>query len=158
MCEEEQVWYKGRHASSVWGCVAAAREELRQNPTTRVLYLDLDTVVRAKGWCDLPDYEHAPTVMNSVSRGSPIVTAHYTIHGTMVHANAFLVAASTRGLRALRRWEDSYYAGKLREQVAMHLVANGICGIPIWLASHANPQQDDCHCKSLTFSKTRSHT
>lgn len=146
MYKTEAVLHKGKKANSKWCDVAAVRDELRHSANRRVIFADIDTKVDVDEWCKLPDYEHAPIIMNSVFRGGVTVTSDYNVSGTMVQSNAFIVAAGRRGLRAMRRWEEEYYSRAYWDQGAIHRLENGVCGIPGWVACRSNPEQNRCHC------------
>lgn len=144
MYSAKSVLHKRRRTGPHWCCVAAVRDEMRARPGRRVLYVDIDTKLRPDEWCALPDA--APIMMNSLFRGEPEVTADFTMYGTGVQSNAFVVAAGARGLRALRRWERAHYRGAFWDQGALHLQEKGVCGVPGWIACTSNPEQNYCHC------------
>lgn len=132
-----------------WCRIPSVIGELQRTPGTRVLYLDLDTKIDPKLWCELPVGQAAPIVMNSYRRTKEFKFEDYTLEGSRVQANVFLVTAGVDGVRAMRRWAYSYYDGQYQEQGAIHLREKGLCGVPGWIACYSNPHQQNCHCAAI---------
>lgn len=144
----EMVTHKGRRSSDKWCDVAAARDELRIRPNSKVIYVDIDTKIDVRAWCNLPNHEAGPIIINSLTRppAKGPTTDLFTVEGTQLQSNVFRAAPGTNGLLALKRWEENFYSGPLSDQGALHRYEKGICGVPGWLACYNNPEQQTCHC------------
>lgn len=154
--ETEKVTYKGEVTNPVWCRIPAVLNAKRENPEARVLYLDIDTKVSLGDWCNFGALgKDAPIIMNSFYRGRPYIFRDFTLNGTRVQANAFVVAAGDVGLAAMKRWEQAYWEGQYRDQGAVHLQEGGLCGVPGWIHCYSNPEQQKCHCTGVTDSKKK---
>lgn len=142
----ESVNYGKRHVPDTWCDVPATRDELRLSPKSRIIYVDIDTKIDVKVWCELPNHESAPLILNSLARATVTAAEDFIVAGTQVQANVFRVAPGNAGLWALRRWEDNFQAKTLQDQGAIHRFENRLCGVPGWVACFHNPEQQNCHC------------
>lgn len=143
----DMVTHKGRRASDKWCDVPVARDELRLRPHSKIIYVDVDTKINVKAWCDLPQHDGGPLIINSLTRGmANTATGFFVVEGTQIQTNAFRVAPGEAGLLALKKWEDNFYRGTLSDQGALHRFERGLCGVPGWIACYSNPEQQGCHC------------
>lgn len=137
-----------------WCRIPTVKQTLKHFPEARVLYLDLDTLVNPKIWCNLPDdKQHAPIVMNSLTRSDQwkhVQPDQYVVHGAQVQANAFIVTSGEYGMKAMDRWERSYDAKVvMADQGVIHVRENRLCGVPGWIQCYSNPSQQNCHCTGM---------
>lgn len=133
----------GYNISPLWCRIPALRATMKEMPTSRPIYIDIDTLVNVRVWCDLP---LAPIVMNSLHRHAALATMYTRwVSGSQVQSNAVAVMPGRGGLRALRRWE-MLYSRKTHDQGVIHAIENGMCGIPGWIHCYSNPEQQRCHC------------
>lgn len=143
----DMVTHKGRRASDKWCDVPSARNELRIRLNSKIIYVDVDTKIDVEAWCNLPNHEAGPLIVNSLTRGAAnTVNDFFVVEGTQIQTNAFRAAPGKAGLLALKRWEDSFYRGPLSDQGALHRFERGLCGVPGWIACYNNPEQQNCHC------------
>jgi len=146
----------GQKAAPAWCRIPAVIDTINRYPQSRVLYLDLDTIVNPTKWCNLPDNnEHAPIVMNSLQRSKiESKSEFFYVHGTQVQTNAFIVTAGEHGRKAMERWE-SFYNPKMPmvDQGVIHYRENRLCGLPGLIQCYSNPDQQKCHCGGIRGKK-----
>lgn len=134
-----------------WCSLPASLQALRANPNSRVIYADLDTRIDIATWCDMPHIGvNSPIVMNSLYRQKSRKTQKFTVQGTMVQSNTYVVASGLVGIAALRRWEqgfDDYWP--FFDQGAIHVAEKGLCGVPGWVSCYSNHLYQRCHCTGL---------
>lgn len=141
--------HKGKPVSPNWCRIPSVIHELERFPGSRVLYIDTDTRVNYTHWCNTSPRAlgpMAPIIMNSVYRKVKNLQPEYTVYGTQVQTNVFLAAPGDVGVKAMRRWEDLYHSRMYQDQGAIHILENGLCGVPGWIHCAANGQQQGCHC------------
>ena len=149
MIQFEDIMLKDRKIHPVWCRIPMVMRELEKNIKSRVLYLDIDSKVDPGEWCNLPNTKFAPIVMNSYTRGKVYDFKDYSLSGTHVQANSFIVRSGKDGIRAMKRWRNQYYEGQYYEQGAIHLQEKGLCGVPGWIACYSNYHQQKCHCPAI---------
>jgi len=141
----------GKETVQPWCRIPAVIDASYDFPNSRILYLDLDTKVNPRVWCNLPDNrEHAPIIMNSFTRPvRKVIPNRYSMYGTQVQANAFIVTHGSLGRKAIRRWRDSFENVFLHDQGVIHMREQGLCGVPGWIHCYRNPNQQKCHCAAM---------
>lgn len=113
----ETLWHKGVRGAPNWCRIPTVIHELRRYPGARVLYIDTDTRVDFRAWCNMQSLDaKAPIIMNSAFRNAPSVQPDYTVHGSQVQTNAFIAAPGKLGIHAMKRWENAYYSGMYQDQ------------------------------------------
>lgn len=151
--EFSEVLAGGQKAVPAWCRIPAVRETINEYPKSRVIYLDIDTKINPKVWCSLPDIkEYAPIVMNSLIRingNGFVLPGKFSVLGTQVQANAFIVTSGQHGMKAMEKWESAYDDIRLQDQGVIHLRERGLCGIPGWIQCYRNPNQNNCHCAAI---------
>ena len=145
----EHISHEGEAINPVWCRIPSVLNALKRNRNSRVLYLDIDSKVDPIEWCNLPNSELAPIVMNSYTRGRIYAFKDYKLQGTQVQANSFIVRSGKDGIRAMERWKSQYYNGQYQEQGAIHMQEKGLCGVPGWIACYSNLNQQKCHCPAI---------
>lgn len=145
-----QVHYENRRTSDKWCDVPSTIKELNHNPSSRIIYVDVDTRIDSDVWCNLPDDPiSGPLVVNSLTRGYAKPGENngaFVVEGTRVQTNVFRVTSGKRGLEAMERWEQGFWNGPLSDQGAIHLKEEGLCGVAGWAMCYSNPEQQTCHC------------
>lgn len=143
-----QAVRNGTTVVPAWCRIPIALREIRRNPKTRVVYVDVDTrLMDVHRWCNMPHLGvHAPIIMTSLFRRQSVHTSYFTISGTQVQANAFVVTPGPTGLQALLRWQRAFDVIPLHDQGVIHAQEDGLCGIPGWIHCYSNPKQQSCHC------------
>ena len=145
----QSVRYNNKAVNPTWCRIPAAMQEKVINPLANVVYIDIDTLSDVTVWCNMPHLgKNAPIVMTSLFRAKAERTNDFTVHGTQVQANLFVVTSGNDGLDALEKWENSFGGHALRDQGAIHLKEQGLCGIPGWIHCYRNPEQQKCHCST----------
>lgn len=139
-----------RHVHPTWCRIPAVMKEKARNPEARVLYIDIDTLADVDLWCNMPYLgEHTPIVMTSLFRLKPEPARKFTVHGTQVQANLFIVAPGRYGMNAMNRWDSSFGFHEMREQGSVHIEeGRNFCGVPGWIQCYRNPEQQKCHCST----------
>lgn len=144
----EQVTKDGKKVVPTWCRIPIAQREIHRNPKTRVIYVDVDTrLMDVHRWCNMPHLGvYAPIIMTSLFRHQSVHTPYFTITGTRVQANAFVVTPGSTGLQALLRWQRAFAVIPLHDQGVIHAQEEGLCGVPGWIHCYSNPKQQSCHC------------
>lgn len=135
-----------------WCRIPAVLETIKDFPDSRILYLDIDTKVNPRVWCNLPDVkEHAPIIMNSYLREvDKLIPGKYSMYGSQVLSNAFIVTPGQHGREAMEKWESAFDDSLfLHDQGVIHLREKGLCGVPGWIHCYRNPNQQRCHCAAI---------
>lgn len=143
----EKLLHNGEEGAPHWCRIPTVIRALQQKTQSRVLYVDTDTRVDVNLWCKFESLgDKAPIIVNSAVRNTLEVHDDYTVHGTQVQTNAFVASPGRIGIKAMRRWEKSYYSGDYQDQGAINKQEHGLCGVPGWMHCAANPHQQKCHC------------
>jgi len=143
----------GVESSPTWCRIPAVLDTIKSFPKSRVIYLDIDTMVNPKIWCHLPDNKkYAPILMNSFTRHkNKTIPGKYFVHGAQVQANAFIVTSGEFGRKAVEKWESAFdHEIEFADQGVIHLREKSLCGIPGWIHCYSNPSQQACHCAART--------
>lgn len=145
------LWMNERRIAPHWCRVGVAMREIARHPTSRVLYVDIDTrLSNIQKWCNMPYLGvHAPIIMTSLYRANAVRVKQFTVHGTQIQTNAFVVAPGEVGMNALRRWQQGYGHFPYADQGALHVQEQGLCGVPGWIHCYGNPEQQGCHCTGI---------
>jgi len=150
--EFDKVLAGGQKTVQAWCRIPAVLETMKEYPNSRIMYLDIDTKVNPRVWCNLPDIkEHAPIIMNSFTRPKDKqIPGKYSMYGAQVQANAFIVTAGIEGRKAMEKWESAFDDRLLlHDQGVIHLREKGLCGVPGWIQCYRNPNQQKCHCAAI---------
>lgn len=143
----EKLLHNGEEGAPHWCRIPTVIRALQRKARSRVLYVDTDTRVDVNLWCKFESLgKNAPIIVNSAVRNALEVHKDYTVHGTQAQTNAFVASSGHIGMKAMRRWEKSYYSGDYQDQGAINKQEHGLCGVPGWMHCAANPQQQRCHC------------
>lgn len=143
----DHVIQNNRRTAPNWCRLRAVQDVIIKYPSARVVYIDIDTLADVNLWCNMPHLnEHAPIIMTSLYRAKPYKAKRYTVYGTQIQSNLFVVHSGIVGLNAMKRWENVHGNFELKDQGAIHFQEGELCGIPGWIHCHRNAEQQNCHC------------
>lgn len=147
----QNISFAGKRAVPAWCRVPTVIDALSDYQNSRIIYIDIDTRINPDIWCNLPDIrEHAPIIMNSLYRRKALnVKGRYSVFGSQVQANVFIVTYGKIGIKAMKRWRSMFQVIRNHDQGVIHVQEKGLCGVPGWISCYRNPMQQSCHCAGL---------
>lgn len=137
----KHVMMNGKAVDSGWCRIPAALNELKRNRHSRVVYANTNVRLGdVSVWCNMPHLgKDAPIIMTSLYRERKYETDDYTVAGSQVQSNAFVVTPGRHGVNALLKWQDLYAEVPYGEQGVIHMEEQGLCGVPGWINCYRFP-------------------